>query len=77
MLSFLGTFEPAEAERRFGYATATEQHYWTCSNHDRATGNCAIYDTRPRMCKEYPYGRPCGYIDCTQKDELVQIRLHK
>ncbi len=32
---------------------------WTCVHFDGA--NCTAYEARPRMCSEYPYGKPCGY----------------
>lgn len=40
--------------------------YYTCAHH-QPNGDCAIYDIRPRMCSEYPYGNPCEHIDkgCT------------
>jgi Fe-S-cluster containining protein len=37
-----------------------------CIHHDPTTGNCGIYETRPRhMCGAYPYGSPCAHKDCT------------
>lgn len=33
--------------------------------HLRANGDCAIYKTRPWMCRTYPYGRQCRYDSCT------------
>lgn len=42
--------------------------YYTCANHDRETGNCRIYGSRPRMCAAYPYGRRCRYRGCTWDD---------
>lgn len=27
--------------------------------------DCTAYSSRPRMCRDYPYGRPCKYDDCT------------
>lgn len=38
-------------------------HWYTCRNLD-AAGNCTVYDTRPRMCREYPYGRQCQHKAC-------------
>lgn len=40
-------------------------HHYTCKHLDDATGNCRIYETRPEVCRKYPYGRPCGYTECT------------
>lgn len=30
------------------------------------SGLCAIYERRPTMCREYPYGEPCGQRRCGQ-----------
>ncbi|NUO50701.1 MAG: YkgJ family cysteine cluster protein [Polyangiaceae bacterium] len=38
---------------------------WTCAHFDVETRNCGIYEKRPRMCREYPYGRPCELPGCT------------
>lgn len=27
-------------------------------------GDCGIYDRRPAMCRDYPYGRRCEYSGC-------------
>lgn len=46
---------------------ATKQWACTCRHFDGA--NCRAYDSRPRMCRNYPYGGPCAYPGCT----LVQV----
>lgn len=33
---------------------ADPKTYFRCGHHDRATNACTIYETRPRMCREYP-----------------------
>jgi Fe-S-cluster containining protein len=30
--------------------------YYTCKNFDKETKNCKIYDLRPKMCRDFPYG---------------------
>jgi Fe-S-cluster containining protein len=40
--------------------------HYTCSAFDPVSGNCMAYEDRPRLCREYPYGRPCEY--CTYDD---------
>lgn len=37
---------------------------WTCRHFDQSSGNCGIYDRRPRMCRDFPYGDPCPFADC-------------
>lgn len=41
------------------------ERFYTCRNLDRETGRCATYDTRPAMCRDYPYGRKCTFKECT------------
>ncbi len=36
--------------------------------------NCQIYETRPRMCSAYPYGRRCSQAACTWT-EARRVRL--
>ena len=40
-----------------------------CSLWDKSSGNCTIYDKRPSICMEYPYGKPCKVPNCTYKGE--------
>src|SRR3954467_12700015 len=42
-----------------------EKNWYTCKNYIKETHSCGIYETRPNMCKEYPYGSPCQYKTCT------------
>jgi Fe-S-cluster containining protein len=41
-----------------------------------ADGNCAIYEKRPLMCRNYPYGNECKFAGCTLSDseKVVQIQ---
>ena len=54
--------------------------HYTCKNFDPVTKNCTAYETRPEMCRDYPYGNPphskgykpraegqCNYRDCTRR----------
>jgi len=47
-----------------GQEDADPEHCFTC-RHLRENNDCAIYEQRPRMCREYPYGRQCRYPGCT------------
>lgn len=43
------------------------KYHYTCKHFDKSTGDCMIYDSRPRMCSGYPTyqdGR-CLYKGCT------------
>ena len=43
------------------------RHYYGCKNL-QTDGNCGIYSDRPEMCRDYPYGRECGYTECTMQE---------
>jgi Fe-S-cluster containining protein len=48
-------------------------HYYTCRHHDAATGNCTTYETRPRVCRDFPfygagYRNRCRYKTCTWEE---------
>jgi Fe-S-cluster containining protein len=32
-----------------------------CALFDRKTRRCTVYDSRPAVCRKYPYGNTCGY----------------
>ena len=46
-----------------------EGHWYTCIHFtpspDGHGGDCGIYDFRPAMCRDYPYGGTCKYKGCT------------
>lgn len=45
-------------------------HHYTCKYHDLKTGDCTIYEYRPRMCSGFPEYSPngkCPYKACTRK----------
>ena len=41
-----------------------DEHYGTvCQFLDTETRNCTIYHARPRICRDFPGTRRCGYYD--------------
>lgn len=53
---------------------------YTCRHHDAETGDCRIYDDRPRMCRDYPYGKSFEHSECTgpwSPLDLVQLRIER
>jgi Fe-S-cluster containining protein len=34
-----------------------------CGLFDRETRRCTVYESRPNVCRKYPYGNECGYYD--------------
>lgn len=50
-------------------------YFYTCKNL-QPNGDCGIYETRPRMCSDYPYGKhPCPYPGCTFVDPRDDAKL--
>lgn len=43
-----------------------DRWYCTCRHFDGR--DCTAYESRPPMCKDYPYGRSCTYDGCTLKE---------
>jgi|GEM_PF-4573161 len=39
------------------------QELFTC-RHLSKDGNCTIYETRPKMCRDFPGPDPCKYRNC-------------
>lgn len=63
-----------KAERRFTRKDAdnggrvmrhtADQHYSTsCRFLDKDTRQCGIYDARPKICREFPGQKRCGYYE--------------
>lgn len=61
-----GSFVPLEEGRADGF-TNEPTFVYTCKHHDVKTGNCSIYEHRPRMCRDFPYGSSCPFGTCTYK----------
>lgn len=42
-------------------------HFYQCMRWDAETGNCMVYDSRPRLCRDHPTPRegPCERKGCT------------
>jgi Fe-S-cluster containining protein len=34
---------------------------FTCKHFDRFSRSCAVYNNRPLMCRDFPYGKPCEH----------------
>jgi Fe-S-cluster containining protein len=50
--------------RRLGYPdppkwASHKYGLFTCRHWDEETRLCGAYESRPAMCRDYPYGRPC------------------
>lgn len=51
----------------------TNGHWYTCKFWDSESRLCTIYNDRPRMCREYPYGSECTHCHSTCGTEDVNI----
>lgn len=51
---------------------------YTCV-HIQDNGDCGIYKMRPKMCRDYPYGKVCDHKKkgCTWDDALDEKKLAK
>lgn len=64
MVIYLGHFALDAAAYSPLFAPEAASHRYTC-RHLQANGDCGIYETRPQMCREYPYDRyPCQWAGC-------------
>lgn len=55
--------DPVAAAARYHSPPAVTSHFFRCRH--LKDGNCSVYERRPRVCSEYPYGRPCVFKGCT------------
>ncbi len=70
MVEYLGRFDyrtftgvnPSDDELR---GERYKCHYYRCRLFDEKAKKCTIYEIRPKMCREYPYGKKCNYTGCT------------
>jgi len=66
---YVGYLHPVTGEE------AGEGRGWYSCRHLQSNGDCGIYDSRPRMCRDYPYGQACKDVACTH-DAAREGRLH-
>ncbi len=67
----------------FGQLTPTyhadeDTWYYSCGHYSEDEDNkgvCGIYDTRPEMCANFPYGKPKRYEGCAYDVELVDFEV--
>ena len=69
MVEYIGRFpddpphETTAPPSWIGRPCPPRPHYYRCTNLDE-NGLCSIYDTRPAMCRGFPYGQACNYRGC-------------
>lgn len=52
---------------QLGTPVDAPMHHYTCKNFDEASGDCRIYETRPGMCRNFPYDGSCRFRGCTSE----------
>lgn len=66
---------PAE---RSGFRWKSRGHHFTCRHWDEETRLCTVYEDRPAMCRDYPYGQECqhgcGRVGGLPSEERMRIR---
>ena len=65
MLKYLGFMRPPVKSVNKSDGRERAHHYYTCKHFDKKARQCSIYEMRPQMCREYPYGSTCNYAACT------------
>lgn len=78
---------PKEANDRYAHFSSGRKskfkwknrgHHFTCKNWDEDTRLCRIYEDRPTMCRDYPYGQECqhgcGMVCGIPTSERAKIR---
>jgi Fe-S-cluster containining protein len=66
MLIPLTPKEARERHQAFGgtsmkFPWSDRGHNFTCRHWDEDTRMCGIYEDRPDMCREFPYGKGCAF----------------
>lgn len=49
------------------------QELFTCRHHS-ASGDCTIYETRPRMCRDFPGPAACPYRNCASHGKQGRLK---
>ena len=68
-------FNTAENARSLRHRS-DESFGMACQFLDQATRRCAVYEARPAACREYPYGKRCGYWEFLKFERAHQGDEH-
>lgn len=44
---------------------------------DRLSKRCSIHEARPKQCRDYPYDKPCPYLESSQFLNMLQPRVEQ
>lgn len=60
-------------ERKRALKHADDEYFGTiCAFLDQETRQCTIYEARPKICREFPGTKRCGYYDFLRFERKVQ-----
>lgn len=72
------TLEEVVAYRDWLYPTSTfswkrggEYRQFMCRHFDHETRRCAIHETKPEVCRDYPYDDACDYCGFMETPDVV------
>ncbi len=76
-------FAPMDSMLFFGQLTPSIRedgtYVYSCGHFDRddeGLGVCTVYDERPAMCSEFPYGKPIhAFTECAWNVELIDFEV--
>lgn len=51
------------------YPSGSAPYFHSCKHWDAETGDCRIYNERPDLCRDYPYGSECVDAECAMPQE--------
>ena len=54
-----------------GISTKTAQHHYLCRHWDESTRLCGIHDSKPEVCRDYPYDAPCVYCGFEESEDVI------
>lgn len=59
--------------RKYAMRRKKDEHYgMTCRFFDTDARRCTIYEARPKICREFPNTKSCGYYDFLQSERVAQ-----
>lgn len=70
--------EPAVAECNSPVGKGQDEWWlYTCRHLDTESGDCQIYESRPKMCQDYGKAYPCSTPGCTWEKAMREIGPRK
>ena len=67
------TFTKEAHGRKYAMRRQNDEHYGRiCRFFDTDERRCTIYEARPKICREFPSSKKCGYYDFLQFERETQ-----